>query len=41
MTGFIVSFSFTEVYSGSFRIFFLARFLAKACFTRRFWPGFK
>jgi hypothetical protein len=28
-------------YSDSLRIFFRARFRAKACFTRRFAPGFR
>jgi len=28
-------------YSGSLRFFFRARFRAKACFTRRFSPGFR
>jgi hypothetical protein len=29
------------IYSVSLRFFFRARFCAKACFTRFFWPGFR
>ncbi len=37
----VLLFYLAATYSDSLRIFFRARFRAKACFTRRFAPGFR